>query len=322
MQATAIPTMGGLGSRLQASGDVLVTDQLVKTFKNTRAVNGLSFTVRAGEVLGFLGPNGAGKSTTVGMILGLIRPDSGTVTIMGEDVQSHRAVVPRHVGAIIENPAFYPYLSGRDNLRAQSLAVGGVPERRIDELLRLVRLNERGNNAFKTYSLGMKQRLGIASTLLTDPALIILDEPTNGLDPAGQREIREIIPDLADQGHSVLLASHLLHEVEQVSDRVTIVRRGELVTEGSIDDLLKRGGYIDVVVSEAEQRPAMDILRRFPGVEHVTIDDGHLHVVAPVELAADLNRALGEQGMFASQIVQRKSSLEDLFLDLTEGSTV
>ena len=301
---------------------MLEVQNLSKTFGDVRAVNDLSFSVGEGEVLGFLGPNGAGKSTTVGMVLGLVRPTAGTVRINGIEVQGNQHVVSESVGAIIENPAFYPYLSGRDNLRAHAIAMGGVPDGRIDELLRVVRLDERAGDRFKTYSLGMKQRLGIASTLLGDPALVILDEPTNGLDPAGQREVREIIPRLAREGHSVLLASHLLHEVEQVSDRVAIVRRGELITEGSVDELLKRGGFIEIFVSPDERERAQEILRLHPAVEQVTVENGALVVVAPLESGSDLNRALTQQGIFAGAITPRRSSLESLFLELTEGSTV
>ena len=316
------PSMAGIGRRTQGSGNVLEVTGLTKAFKGNVAVNDLTFNVAEGEVLGFLGPNGAGKSTTVGMILGLIHPDQGTVRVLGQDVQEHQHIVSDVVGAIIENPAFYPYLSGRDNLHAHALAVGGVPESRIDDLLRLVNLDERGKDKFKTYSLGMKQRLGIASTLLTAPALVILDEPTNGLDPAGQREIRGIIPRLADEGHSVLLASHLLHEVEQVSDRVAIVRRGHLVTEGSVDELLKRGGAIDIQVAEGEIDQARDLMRRIPGVEQVMVENGKLVVVAPLDMGAVLNRALVESGIYAYAIMPKKNTLEDLFLELTEGSTV
>jgi ABC-2 type transport system ATP-binding protein len=201
---------------------------LTKRFKEVIAVDNLSLTVRNGEVLGFLGSNGSGKSTTVRMILGLIRPSSGTVRIAGQDLASNPLLVSENIGAIIENPAFYPFMSVRDNLRAQAMAVGNVPDARIDSLLGLVNLSEGSRHTYQNYSLGMKQRLGIASTLLTDPALVVLDESTNGLDPAGQREILAIIPRLADQGQAVLLVSHMLHEVEQVSDRVLIVRRGKL----------------------------------------------------------------------------------------------
>lgn len=321
-EARAVPGIAGIGARGDGNGTVLDVAGLTKRFGETVAVNDLSFEVQAGEVLGFLGPNGAGKSTTVGVVLGLIRADAGTVRVLGTDVAAQQAVVPEHVGAIIENPAFYPYLSGRDNLKAHALAVGGVSHARIDHLLEMVSLDVRGKDAYKTYSLGMKQRLGLASTLLTDPALVILDEPTNGLDPAGQREIRSIIPRLADEGHAVLLASHLLHEVEQVSDRVAIIRRGELVTEGSVDELLKRGGAIEIVLAPDELPRARDLLRRCDQVEQVTDEGGSLIVVAPLEAGAEMNRCLVDAGIYASAIIPRRNSLEDLFLELTDGATV
>ena len=317
--AAPAPSVSGIGRRGQAQGQVILeTIGLTKRFKAFVAVDNLSLQVRTGEVLGFLGPNGAGKSTTVGMILGLILPTSGSVKIAGKDLTTSSALVSEHIGAIIENPAFYPYMSGRDNLRAHAFAVGSVPENRIDELLAMVNLSERARHKYKNYSLGMKQRLGIASTLLTDPALVILDEPTNGLDPAGQREIREIIPRLAEEGHAVLLASHMLHEVEQVSDRVLIVRRGKLITEGSVDDLLRRGGYIEVAVPGSDPEVALKAIRPIPLVEQVTIENGKLIVVAPDEVGSLINRALVEQGIYASAIMPKHSTLEDLFLEMTE----
>jgi ABC-2 type transport system ATP-binding protein len=318
-QNGSVPGVSGIGIRSKStSGPVLEAVELTKRFKQFVAVNQLSFSVHAGEVLGFLGPNGAGKSTTVGMILGLIRPDSGAVRIMGQELATDQSLVPTHVGAIIENPAFYPYLSGRDNLRAHALAVGGVSDAKIEELLKLVNLQERAKDKYKNYSLGMKQRLGIASTLLTDPALVILDEPTNGLDPAGQREIRAIIPNLADQGHSILLASHMLHEVEQVSDRVAIVRKGLLITEGSVDDLVRRGGFIEISLPEADLQAAVRAVRAVPGVEQVSAENGKLIVVAPDALGAAINRSLVEIGLYATTIAPKHSTLEDLFLELTE----
>jgi ABC-2 type transport system ATP-binding protein len=322
-QVAGTPVVSGIGQRdPNASGPVLETRSLTKTFKNFTAVKDLSFTVQRGEVLGFLGPNGAGKSTTVGMILGLIRPDSGTVRIMGEELAARQSLVPEHIGAIIENPAFYPYLSGRDNLKAHTLAVGGVSDDRIEELLKLVNLNERAKDKFKNYSLGMKQRLGIASTLLTNPSLVILDEPTNGLDPAGQREIRDIIPRLADEGHSILLASHMLHEVEQVSDRVAIVRKGQLITEGSVDDLVRRGGYIDVRIQDGDLQAALRVVRQINGIESASIEQDRLVVVAPDDAGAAINRALVEIGIYASAIAPKHSTLEDFFLEMTDEQTV
>jgi ABC-2 type transport system ATP-binding protein len=317
-QQGQVPGISGLGKKSESNGMVLEAHGLTKRFKQFVAVHELSFNVAAGEVLGFLGPNGAGKSTTVGMILGLIRPDGGNVTIMGQPLAQDQSLVPQHVGAIIENPAFYPYLSGRDNLKAHALAVGGVSDAKIEELLKLVHLDERAKDKFKNYSLGMKQRLGIASTLLTDPALVILDEPTNGLDPAGQREIREIIPRLADEGHSILLASHMLHEVEQVSDRVAIVRKGRLITEGNVDDLVRRGGYIEVQFDDVDLHAAMRAVRALPGVEQVSEEAGRLIVVAPDAMGAAINRSLAEIGIYARAIAPKHSSLEDLFLEMTE----
>lgn len=318
-QNGSVPGIAGIGTRSPSGpGAVLEAVDLTKRFKQFVAVNQLSFSVHAGEVLGFLGPNGAGKSTTVGMILGLIRPDSGSISIMGKSLAHDQSLVPQHVGAIIENPAFYPYLSGRDNLKAHALAVGGVPDAAIEDLLKLVNLHDRARDKFKNYSLGMKQRLGIASTLLTEPALVILDEPTNGLDPAGQREIREIIPRLADEGHSILLASHMLHEVEQVSDRVAIIRKGQLITEGSVDDLVRRGGYIEVRLPNADLNAAMRAIRAVQGVEQVSEEGGTLIVVAPDDLGSMINRSLVEIGLYASAISPKHSTLEDLFLEMTE----
>ena len=320
----AVPGIASLGQHPGYTGKVILeTVGVSKRFRKHLAVHDLSMSVASGEVLGFLGPNGAGKSTTVGMILGLIQPTAGSIRIQGKELRGQPSLVAENVGAIIENPAFYPFLSGRDNLKAHALAVGNIPSARIEELLRLVSLAERAGDQYKTYSLGMKQRLGIASTLMTRPALVILDEPTNGLDPAGQREIREIIPRLADEGHGVLLASHMLHEVEQVSDRVLIVNRGRQVTEGCVDDLLRRGGYIEVVVPDADPLVALKVIRPVPTVEGVNVDGHKLIVVAPPECGALINRALVERGMYASAITPKHHTLEQLFLELTgEESTL
>lgn len=307
------------------SGDtpVLRVSGLTRRFGNIVAVNNLSFEVRAGEVLAFLGPNGSGKSTTVSMILGLIRPTAGSVELYGHDVQKHPEVVSKSAGAIIENPAFYPYLSGRDNLRAFGKALGNVSDARVDELLELVRMNERAGDKYKTYSLGMKQRLGIALTLLQNPGLIILDEPTNGLDPSGQREIRDFIPELARNGHAVLLASHLLNEVEHVSDRVIIIRRGEMVQQGRVRDLTQKGGVIEVRVEPQEVTPAVETIRRIGGVTNIQPgdEDGDIVVSAEPQVGRDINRALAGVGIWASAVSPRANTLENIFLELTEGSS-
>ena len=311
--------ISGVGRRRSDDGRVVLecTD-LTKVFPGLVAVDGLNLSLRAGEVLGFLGPNGSGKSTTVGMILGLIRPTRGTVTIAGRDLAAHPELVADQIGAVIENPAFYPYLTGRDNLRALAMMSGGVDAARIESLLKLVNMADRADRPYRTFSLGMKQRLGIAATLLTNPAIVILDEPTNGLDPAGQREIRDTIPRLAAEGHAVLLASHLLHEVEQVSDRIAIIRRGKLMREGSVDALLHDGGYLEVTVAAAETAGATRALGRLPFVERIEAEGGTLRVVASADAGAAINRALVDQGIYAGGIAVARHTLEELFLDLTE----
>jgi ABC-2 type transport system ATP-binding protein len=318
-QPTPDATTGRPSPPQGAPGEsILRTENLSKRFGSIVAVDRLNLEVRAGEVHGFLGPNGSGKSTTVGMILGLIKPDAGRVHMFGADVTgATHSVTRRRVGAIIESPAFYPSLSGRDNLRALAMVASGVPAGRIDALLTQVGLAERAKSDYHTYSLGMKQRLGIASTLLTDPPLVILDEPTNGLDPAGQREIRSLIPHLAREGRGVLLASHLLHEVEQVCDRVTIIRRGQVMESGLVHDLLRRDSSIEITVEQPAR--AAEVARSLPFVERVSVEDGHLIVVAPLDRGAEINRALAAEGLYAGAIVPRTSSLEDLFLELTEA---
>lgn len=313
--------VSAIGKQVSPGEVILRTIGLSKRFGAITAVDGLDLEVRAGEVLGFLGPNGSGKSTTVGMILGLIQPTAGRVELFGKPLEQQRATLTRQVGAIVETPAFYPYLSGRSNLKALAMAAGGVPAGRIDELLETVALTERANGKYKTYSLGMKQRLGIASTLLTDPAFVILDEPTNGLDPAGQREIRDLIPELARQGRGVLLASHLLNEVEQVCDRVVIIRRGRVIESGRVADLTRRGGYLEIAVRPDELTASAQLLQSLPFVQSVAERDGALAVAGADGHGGEINRFLAGHGIYASALVPRHSSLEDIFLELTEGST-
>jgi ABC-2 type transport system ATP-binding protein len=208
---------------------VLRVAGLTRRYGQRAVVDGLDLAVRRGEIFGFLGPNGAGKTTAIAMILGLVRPLAGSVEILGHDLLRDPQVALRRVGAIVETPAFYPYLSGLDNLRALALARGGVPARRFNEVLALVGLTGRERDRFSTYSLGMKQRLGIAGALLPEPELLILDEPSNGLDPAGMVEIRGLLLRLARAGQTILLCSHLLAEVQQVCDRVIILAQGKIV---------------------------------------------------------------------------------------------
>jgi len=295
---------------------VLQTKGLVKRFGALTAVAGLDLEVRRGEVVGLLGPNGAGKSTTIGMILGLVAPTAGTAHVQGHDVVNDRHRALENVGAMLEVTSFYPYLSGRDNLAAVAMLHGPAAAKRVDPLLERLGLTARARSKFRTYSLGMRQRLGIASTLLADPALVILDEPANGLDPAGQREIRELTLELAREGRGVLLASHLLYEVEQVCDRVIVVQKGKIIASGTIAEVTHGGSALRVTVSDPARAAA--VARTVPGVRDVTETPTGVEVAADADRGADLNRALAQAGLYASAIVPRESSLEDVFIELTE----
>src|SRR6516164_5191594 len=222
---------------------VINTSRLTKAFGRLVAVNDLHLEVMRGDVFGFLGPNGSGKTTTIRMLLGLIRPTAGRAIIFGMDTAQQMPFILPRIGAIVETPVFYPYLSGTDNLRvigaASGMASGKANQRRIDEVLELVELHVQAKMAYRKYSLGMKQRLGIAAALLTDPELVLLDEPTNGLDPAGMFEIRQLIHRLARLGKTIFLSSHLLNEVQQVCNRVAILQRGNLIMQGHVRELLR-----------------------------------------------------------------------------------
>ena len=295
---------------------VLEVAGLVKKFGNVTALAGLDLQVYPGEVYGLLGPNGAGKSTLIGAILGLVRPNEGSIEVFGMDARQHRSEVLRRTGAIIESPAFYPYLGGRDNLKVVARTIGGVPKARIDEMLELVGLAARGKDKAKTYSTGMKQRLGLASVLLGDPDLVILDEPTSGLDPAGALEFRTLIRSVAkDQGNTVFVSSHLLAEVEQMCDRVGIVKLGETVAEGRIEDLLREGGAVAFRVDDTERALA---LMREKGLEAGRdVGDGMVWAEIGQEDAGELNTALVQAGVEVSLIAERRSDLESFFLEVT-----
>ena len=296
--------------------EILRTEGLSKRYGRIQAVSDMDLRVYKGEVYSFLGPNGSGKSTTVGMILGLVRPTRGRALVFGDDMATHPWPALRKIGAVIETPAFYPYLSGYNNLKALAIALGGVSNARIDEMLELVGLRDRGSDPYKTYSLGMKQRLGIASTLLRDPELIILDEPTNGLDPAGTREVRELIPNLARQGRAVFLCSHLLHEVQAVSDRVAIVKKGRMVAQGTVAELLGSGQYLRIRAADNDALArALGSVSFVTGIERI---DGFVRAAAPTDKAAELNMALATQGIYVSELSAWETDLESVFLDLTD----
>jgi ABC-2 type transport system ATP-binding protein len=300
---------------------ILGTVGLTKRFGRIEAVKDLNLELRRGEVFGFLGPNGAGKSTTVGMILGLITPTAGSIELFGEKFEGHQWSALRRVGAIIEEPAFYPYLSGRDNLEALARAIGGIKKTKIDEVLERVNLLERGGDKYSHYSLGMKQRLGIASTLLRDPELIILDEPTSGLDPAGTKEVRDLIPQLAHENHAVFLCSHLLHEVELVCDRIAIIKQGVMIANAPMRELLNKGQLLQVKVDEEVRAQAVTILTGLNWITSVEAENGCLIIDAPKDSASRVNRVLAEHDIFVSELVTRNVSLESVFLQLTDGES-
>jgi ABC-2 type transport system ATP-binding protein len=295
--------------------NVILTQGLTKRFGERTAVDDLNLQVRPGEIFGFLGPNGAGKTTTIGMLLGLIRPTAGRATVLGYDIQQQPAQALRGVGAMIEAPAFYPYLSGRDNLRVLARA-GGLDEACIAAALALVELSERARDRFKSYSQGMRQRLGIAAALLHEPQLIILDEPTNGLDPAGQLEIRELIRTLAQSGRTIFLSSHLLHEIEQLCGRVAILKAGRVIAEGAVAELLRRGSGVLVRVA-GDTAAAVALLRTIPWIDRVEPHDGALLIRAPAERAAEINALLGAHDIAVAEIRAYEQRLEDFFLEVT-----
>ena len=298
---------------------VLRTIGLSKSFGKLEAVKNLNLELRRGEVFGFLGPNGAGKSTTVGMILGLIAPTAGSIELFGVKQDGHHWAALRRIGAIIEEPAFYPYLSGWDNLAVLAKSIGDIPKSKITEVLERVTLLDRAKDQYSHYSMGMKQRLGIASTLLRDPELIILDEPTNGLDPAGTKEIRDLIPKLAHESRAVLLCSHLLHEVEMVCDHVAIVKQGTVIANAPIKELLSHGNVLQIKVNDIEK--ATDILKSISWIKSVKKEDDYLVVDIPREQSAEVNLALVQKGIMVSELVNRTSSLESVFLQLTGGTS-
>jgi ABC-type multidrug transport system ATPase subunit len=277
------------------------------------AVDALDLRVRRGEVYGFLGPNGAGKTTTLRMLLGLVRPTSGAATVLGAAPGSPEGLA--RVGAMVEAPAFYPYLSGRDNLRVLA-GHAGVDEERVDAVLAQVDLSARAGDRSATYSLGMKQRLGVAAALLKDPELLILDEPTNGLDPAGMAEMRAFIRELGAGGRTVVLSSHLMSEVEQVCDRVGVIRAGSLVAEGTVGELRGRAA---LRVRAEPQAEAARLIGALPGVDDVARRDGLLDVTVEPARAPAINRALVEAGIAVSELYAEQASLEDVFLELTAG---
>ncbi len=293
---------------------------LVKRYGELAAVAGVDLTVNAGDVYGYLGPNGAGKTTCLRMMLGLIRPTEGTVRLFGRDpLESVHAL--DGVAGFVEAPTFYPYLNGRRNLELLAAFDGDDARERVDEALETVELADRAKDRVGGYSHGMRQRLGIAAALLRDPKLLVLDEPATGLDPAGMRDMRLLIRRLADQGITVLLSSHLLAEVEELCNRVAIVRSGKIVYEGAIADL-KRSAGASYRLSTTDDERALAVCRAQPGVEDVRVVHGRLAFTADDRVVAELSQALVEAGALIRMLAPEHVTLEDLFFSLTEGDGV
>jgi ABC-2 type transport system ATP-binding protein len=295
----------------QAS-NLVETHSLTKQYgAKVLAVHGLNLTIRVGEVYGLLGPNGAGKTTTLRMLAGLARPTSGTAVVAGGPPGSPQSLA--HLGAMIEVPAFWPYLTGRDNLRLLA-RYSRVPEQRIDGIADEVGMAEFANRRFGTYSTGMKQRLGVAAALLKDPPLLILDEPTNGLDPQGMVEFRNLIKGLGQGRRTVILSSHLLNEVEQICTRIGVIRRGSLVAEGTIDEI--RGGSQLLVRAEPLDL-ARRIIEQAVGADRVTVHDGVFSLKVDNSETASIARELVTGGANLTELRPAERSLEDVFMELT-----
>jgi ABC-2 type transport system ATP-binding protein len=312
---------------MTASGNALAlaTRDLRKSYGSRLALAGLDLSVPTGVVYGFLGPNGAGKTTTMRLLTGLIHPDHGTMELLGRPFSGRDRRRLFDIGALVETPSFYPFLSGRENLRA--IGASGAPSTRarIEELLELVGLRDRARDKVSGYSLGMKQRLGIAAALLSDPQLLLLDEPANGLDPAGIVALRETLRQLAAAGKTMFVSSHLLAEVQQMmADVIGIIAAGRLVREGSMTGLLHDADLVRVRVTPDEVPAATGILSSLPGhsgVEPSVGDPGWLTVRVAANRAADVNRALADAGIYAARL-EAGSDLEELFLALTADEAV
>lgn len=293
---------------------VIETEELTKRFGSTLAVDGLSLRVGRGQVFGFLGPNGSGKTTTIGMLLGILTPTSGRFRLLGEESRAGLVRARHRIGATLEQPNFYPYLSGRDNLRLVA-RVKGAAGREVDAALDTVGLAGRADDRYDGYSLGMKQRLALAGTLLGDPELLILDEPTNGLDPEGMREIREVIRRVGDRGRTVFLSSHLLSEVERVCTHVAILREGRVVRQASVEEVTT--GAAAAVLEAPDPGALARAVDEYPPVVSSRRRDGGLVVELEDDDLGALNRFLAERGVHLSRLEPRRRTLEEAFMEVT-----
>ncbi len=296
---------------------ILTLRNLDKKFGKVHAVNNLSFEIKKGNVYGILGPNGSGKSTTLGIILNVVNKSSGEFLWFDGSLSTHEAL--KKVGAIIERPNFYPYMTATQNLQL-ICKIKGVSTENIDEKLKIVNLYDRRDSKFRTFSLGMKQRLAIASALLNDPEILILDEPTNGLDPQGIHEIRQIIKKIATNGTTILLASHLLDEVEKVCSHVVVIRKGIKLYSGRVDEMTASNGFFEIKVETNEEK-LLHLLEAHPTIGNVKKEGEFIIATLDETISAtDFNTYLFENGIVLSHLVKRKPSLEQQFLDLTNNN--
>ena len=296
---------------------ILSLKNLDKKYGSVHAVNNLSFDIKKGNIYGILGPNGSGKSTTLGIILNVVNKSSGNFSWFNGTLSTHEAL--KKVGAIIERPNFYPYMTAIQNLKL-ICKIKEISAEIIDEKLKTVNLYERKNSKFSTFSLGMKQRLAIASALLNDPEILILDEPTNGLDPQGIHEIRQIITEIASKGTTILLASHLLDEVEKICSHVIVIRNGIKLYSGSVDEMTASKGFLELKIEKDEEK-LLAALELHPSVQKIV--KNHEIIIATLRddtSATEMNTFLFEKGLFLSHLVKRKPSLEQQFLNLTNNN--
>ena len=292
---------------------ILSIKDLNKRYGSLQALKNVSFEIHKGNVYGILGPNGSGKSTTLGIILNVVNKTSGEYSWFGGTMQTHEAL--KKVGAIIERPNFYPYMTAKDNLELVC-KIKGINYAKVNEKLELVGLVDRQDSKFSTFSLGMKQRLAIASALLNDPEILILDEPTNGLDPQGIHQIRDIIKQIAAQGTTILLASHLLDEVEKVCTHALVLRKGEVLYSGLVDGMSANEGFFELQAEDVEN--LISVLETHPAVKNIRNEEGKVLVYLKDKLEAkELNQFLFEKNVVLSHLVKRKNSLEEQFLELT-----
>lgn len=297
---------------------VIETKSLTKRFGDILAVDELTLEVPRGHVFGLLGPNGSGKTTTMGMLLGLVRPSAGRFSLFGGST-THREALTR-TGAIVEFPSFYPHLSGRDNLAFFQEITGKANAVELETLLEKVGLAGRGKDRFHTYSLGMKQRLGLAYVLLGDPDLLILDEPTNGMDPDGMAEVRELIRSLGDGERTVLLSSHLLHEVEQVCDSVAILSHGRLVVQGTVDELVRSLAGETILIRTTDNTKAIELISKLDWVADVTSKDNSILVSALAERSAEISEVLSRSAVYIAEMTSGQMSLEEYYFKITSGA--